>query len=326
MTTMGDVGEFGFIERVRAITGSAPHVLEGIGDDCAVIQSGNRVLLMTADLSIQDVHFRLDRSSPGDIGWKAATSSLSDIAAMGGIPQTVIVSVAAPKDFEAETLESIMQGIVSASQAEGAVVVGGDTTRSTTGLLLDVTLIGEAPEGRYLTRAGAKTGDHLVVTGYPARSACGLHAQENGHEEFALIASHQRPSARCSAGRWLNNQPGVHALIDLSDGLLQDVGHISAKSGTGLSITSAALPIDPETQHYCQRNDLDPIDMTLTGGESYELAFAVAPDAVKSVLAGLSAVSECEVTDIGIFTKTHGSLLVDDTERQPAGFDHFAQQ
>lgn len=326
MTSLRDLGEFAFIKRIADLVGDAPNVIEGIGDDCAVLQSGNRVLLVTADLSVENVHFRLAGTAPEDIGWKAVVASLSDVAAMGGIPQFVLVTAAAPRDTNVETLEAIARGVANGARAHGAVVVGGDTTRSIQGIVIDTIVIGEAPDGRYLTRRGARAGDQLLVTGFPGRSAAGLHAQEHGNAAPELVRSHHCPNPRLKEGRWLAKQEGVHAMIDVSDGLVQDAAHIARLSNLGVDIDSAALPIDGETRLYCGREGLNAVELTLQGGEAYELAFAVAADKADPVRDRLENDFGRPCAIVGTFLGGSAEVRVDGAATSLLGFDHFRDE
>jgi len=188
MSTLRDIGESGFIDRIANLLSASPEVIESVGDDCAVLRVGDRTLLVTCDLSIENVHFRRGAAAPEDIGWKAAAAALSDIAAMGGVPQFALTSVAAPAEMDADELEGIYRGMVDLVRHCGATIVGGDVTRSPDGLVLDVMVIGEAPEGRYTLRSGAKSGDMFAVTGWPGRSAAGLEALEGGEDLLLVIA------------------------------------------------------------------------------------------------------------------------------------------
>ncbi|MCH8204967.1 MAG: thiamine-phosphate kinase, partial [Candidatus Hydrogenedentes bacterium] len=213
MSTLRDIGEFAFIDRIANLLSASPEVIEGVGDDCAVLRVGDRTLLVTCDLSMENVHFRRGATAPEDIGWKAAAAALSDIAAMGGVPQFMLTSVAAPAQTDADELETIYRGMLDAARHCGAMVVGGDVTRSPGGLLLDVMVIGDAPEGRYTLRSGAKAGDMFAVTGWPGRSAAGLDAIEKNIDAPALIRAQSRPEPRIREGQWLCARDDVHAMI-----------------------------------------------------------------------------------------------------------------
>ena len=321
MTTLGELGEFGFIDRIAKLIPQYADVLEGVGDDCAVVRTGNQVWLATADLSIENIHFRWDKTTPQDLGWKAVSVSLSDIAAMGGVPRFVVATVAAQPDMDADALAGVMRGMIAACESVGAALVGGDTTRSDGGLVLDTFVLGEAPDGRYITRAGAQPGDIIAVTGWPGRSAAGHHALEHGFEApDELIKAHTRPQARAESGQWLRKQ-GVHALIDVSDGIVQDAGHIAERSGCAIDIDSSVVPIHDVLREYCAKNKLDATNLALTGGEDYELLVAYGPDA--KFPARFADACNLPLTPIGRCVTGPPEVRVDGKRLKRGGYDHF---
>jgi thiamine-monophosphate kinase len=323
VTRLSEIGEFGFIDRLSRIFGTNADVLEGIGDDCAVLRSETSILLVTCDMSIEDVHFRRANTRPEDIGWKTVAISLSDIAAMGGQPRFITVSLAAPMDTNTELLERIAAGMQEAARFGGAVIVGGDMTQSREGIAIDTTAIGEAVDGRYLARHGATNGDVLAVTGFPGDAAGGLHAQENGHLSSALIERLHRPIPRVAEGRWLAQQPGVHAMIDISDGLGQDAGHIAKASKLGVNIQRDDVPIGDALRGYCVAHHLDPREVTLRGGDAYELAMAIDRNAFEATAHGFAAQFDLTLRAVGTFSDAFTGVRVDGEAAAELGFDHF---
>lgn len=324
MTSASDTGEFGLIDRIAKIMPGSPDVIEGIGDDCAVIRLGDRVLLASTDLFVQDVHFRWAYMTGEDVGWKAAQAGLSDIAAMGGRPICLLVSLACPSDTDADTLEAIARGIAAAAGQHEAAVVGGDTTRHPTGVVIDIVALGEAVDGRYITRSGAQPGDVLVCTGPLGGSAAGLHALENSIDAPGLTHRHKQPSAQGSKGLWLARQPGVHAMIDISDGLVQDVGHIAKASNVGIDIVSNDVPMQSGLAAYCETHNLDAQTLALTGGEEYQLAFTVDSSEIEALLQRHKSTFETTLYPVGICTGQPGIVTVDGEEFTSQGFRHFA--
>jgi len=324
MKTMRDIGETAFIERVQKHLGTRADVIVGPGDDCAVVRVGDRILLITSDLSMEGVHFRRGVVPPREIGWKAATSGLSDIAAMGGTPLFMVTSVAAPANTDATEFEEICAGMAAAAESCGAALVGGDTAKSSEGIVLDVMVVGEAPSGRYVLRKGARPGDLFAVTGYPGRAAAGLDAQERHIDLPALIAAHYHPVARVREGQWLAQQPAVHAMIDVSDGPVQDGGHLCAQNGLGLAFTSASVAIDPMIADICVKSGRSIQDYVFTGGEAYELGFAIAPEAAGQVLSTFREKFQLPVTVLGQFTDEFQGLLIDGSPPVDSGYRHFA--
>ena len=324
MATLNDIGEFGFIRRLAQQLRSAPSVVEGVGDDCAVLRVGNRLLLVSCDLFIEDVHFRRHAATPEDIGWKAAISSLSDIAAMGGEPLFCVVSLACPGDTDLSFLDGIYDGLLDAMSQCGATLVGGDTTKSPAGVILDVTVMGEVVSDRYLARKGAQQGDRLVVTGQLGRAAAGLHAVEHGLATTPdLVQAHCHPVARLSEGQWFAARPAAHAMIDISDGLAQDAGHLGHAAGLGVDIDPTRLVVAPDLDAYCQAQGLDPRDFILTGGEDYELALAVDVRQCDEVITAFRREFHTEISAVGSFTESWHDVRVGGQALPRGGFDHF---
>ena len=322
MHTLRDIGEFGLIERLERFLPTSPLVVEGIGDDCAVVRFGDRQLLVSTDLFIENVHFRRDWATAADIGWKAAAASLSDIAAMGGAPLFCLTSLACPADTPTAMIEEIYQGISSALSRFGAVIVGGDTACVDAGTTLDVIVIGETVGNRCLRRHGAEVGDRVVVTGDCGTSSAGLHALANGHAAPELVQAHLRPVPRVSEGQWLCRRPGVHAMIDVSDGLLQDLGHIAAFSYLGIDIESGSVPVPLAVSDYCSTHGCDPRDFVFRGGEDYELAFTVAASEAGAVLDSFHHEFRLDLTAIGTVTDKWLGVRVDGQPVDVSGFDH----
>ena len=313
-----DIGEFGLIAR---LTHALPHddaVVVGVGDDCAVLRAGNATWLVSCDLSLEDVHFRRSTASPEDIGWKAAAAALSDIAAMGGVPRFVLVGLACPRDTELPFVERIYTGLRAAVAQSGAFVVGGDTTASRSGIVLDVTVIGEAKDGRYLLRRGACPGDAVLVTGRLGASAAGFQALESGVDCPELAQAHLHPQPRYAEGQWLAAHPDAHAMIDLSDGLMQDALHIAKASGLCIDLEANAVPIATALE----ANDIARA-MALTGGEDYELLVVVAPEAADEICAAFSDQFATPLTRVGLCHAGHPAVTLDGGVISQAGYAHF---
>ncbi len=325
MRTVHDIGEFRLIERLSRLMPNAPFVVEGIGDDCGVVRMGERLLLASSDMFIEDVHFRRDHILPSNIGWKAAASCISDVAAMGGTPTFCLVSIACPPSTDLQFVEQVYKGILSVLSRFGVVILGGDTTSSPQGLVIDMTVIGQTMGPHFLRRRGARNGDLLAITGWPGMSAAGFHALEHDHDAPTLVAAHQQPRPRVREGQWLCARPSIHALIDVSDGLLQDAGHIAKASNLGVNIDSNGLPIHSDLDRYCQMHGLDAHSFVLTGGEDYELAFAMSPDQHERSLQDFHHEFRTELTIIGEFTNEWSGVRVGGEETDWTGFQHFAE-
>lgn len=323
MSQLGALGEFGLIRQLTEGLASSEDVLTGIGDDCAVLRLGDRELLVTCDAAIEDVHFRRALASPQAIGWKSAASALSDIAAMGGQPRFVLITLACPPDTSMDFLEALYRGMAEAVSYCGAVVVGGDTTQSPSGMVIDLTVIGEPVAQRSLLRSGARPRDCLAVTGWPGRSAAGLLALERGDEIPALVQAHLHPLPRIAEGQWLAAQPEVHAAIDLSDGLLQDAGHLAESSQLGIDLHRSAVPIAPELRAFCGKHALDAGNLAFNGGEEYELVLALDGDSAVPLAHGFQERFGLPLTVIGRFTEAWSGMRMEGEALHPQGYDHF---
>lgn len=253
------------------------HVLQGIGDDCAVTRGDDGTLrLCTTDMLVEEVHFRLRDLSAAELGRKALAVNLSDIAAMGGWALDAYVAVALPAALDGRFLAELEGGMADLAAEHGLAVLGGDTTRSPGPLVLSITVIGAAEQGKVLLRSGARPGDRLYVSGPLGDSAAGLHALTQGHgddDELArpLIARHLAPRARLELGRRLAQSGAARAAMDLSDGLSTDLPRLLAASSVSARVDAERVPLSAALKRYCEREELDPLALALHGGEDYEL-------------------------------------------------------
>jgi thiamine-monophosphate kinase len=339
-----DVGELGLIRRLRSgLAARAAGVLTGVGDDTAVLApTPGAALLATTDLVIENVHFRRGTAPPRDVGWKdvgwkALAVNLSDIAAMGGRPRWALIGLALPDDTDLADVDALYAGLREAAAPHGVAIVGGDTCASRSGLVLDVTLLGEHA-GTPRLRSMARPGHVVAVTGSLGRSAAGLHALEtraggaagNGlpaDDEAELVAAHRRPTARVAEGHWLAAQPAVHAMIDCSDGLATDLGHVCAESRVGARVAIERLPISAATRRAAAAFGRDPLAWALSGGEDYELLVTVEAAAAADVARGLEAATGTPLTVVGEITAEPGGPVFVDAGGAAvsarAGYEHF---
>ena len=269
-------GEFGFIDFIRS-NFPYPEGTTGIGDDCAVMPSGEGELLFSTDLLMEGVHFLRNESSPEDVGWKAAAVNLSDIAAMGGTPVATFLSIALPKDAQGEWADRFIEGYTDISRQYDVPLLGGDTTSSLRDIAVNVGVLGRCPSGRRLMRNGAKVGETIYVTGPLGDSAGGLQAILKGIERTddvtRLICRHKRPIPRIEAGRILMESGKAGAMMDISDGIGSDLRHIMKASGVGAVIDLERLPLSPELVSVCKEQGWDIYEMATSGGEDFELMF-----------------------------------------------------
>lgn len=319
-------------------------MLRGIGDDAAIIRPpANHLLLLSTDLLAEGIHFDLATATFEDIGYKAAAANLSDIAAMGGVPQHLLVAVAIPGSCKSSEIERLYRGLMRACRLYGVELVGGDTSASRQGLFIGVTVTGIAEPGQALTRDGANVGDLLYVTGTLGDSLAGLNilrtrirakeeAGEGQHKRHLryLIERHLRPTPRIEEGQLLATHHLATAAIDLSDGLAGDLAHVCEESRVGAEIEIAALPLSSACRWYAAAHHLDPIRLALTGGEDYELLFTVSPgNRVK--LDRLTQRTRCRFSCIGMIRPKGFGLRVkhrNGSSRRltTASYQHFQSQ
>ena len=315
---LSELGEFGLIDRIRDRF-PAPDGVAGIGDDCAVLpQRSGRDTLVSTDLLIEGTHFLREDIPPYRLGWKSAAVNVSDIAAMGGKPVATFLSVALPADLDASWTDEFLRGYGDLSGRFGVALLGGDTTASPDRICINVAVLGECPSGTARLRSHAQAGDLVCVTGPLGDSAAGLKAILGGVERDAdvqaLIDRHYLPLPRVAEGLQLAASPGIHAMMDISDGIGSDLGHILTASGCGARIDVAALPLSPTLQRVCARQGWDAAALAIGGGEDYELLFTCTPEAEKALA----------VPHTVIGTITAGtSLEWLGTRRSFHGFDHF---
>ena len=282
--------EFRFIEQlVQQFGRTGPSVIRGIGDDAAIVRSvAGRELLVTADLLIEHVHFDFTTATFEDVGYKAAVANLSDIAAMGGRPDYLITTTAIPSSYTQPEMLRLYRGMMGACREYGVRLIGGDTSRSPRDVFIGIIMIGSVPTGRALTRAGARPGDLLYVTGTLGDSLAGfelLAVQKKATNVTNLpdrvtrylLRRHRRPTPWVREAQWLSRRRLASAAIDLSDGLSGDFVHLCEQSGVGAEIEAAALPISIACRKYAEAGRLDATRLALKGGEDYELLFTVSP-------------------------------------------------
>jgi len=321
-TTIGDVGEFGFLSRLLPGMRSAPGVVVGPGQDCAVIRCGRRRYLFTVDALVEGVHFERGWFSARQLGRKGFLVNASDAAAMGGRPRFCVVNLAVPTEYPVHELIALQGGIVEAASETGAAVVGGNLTRALQ-LSVSVALLAEAPK-RIVTRRGARRGDHIYVTGTLGDAALGCRTLSGGTARTAVysVRRFREPSPRLHAGQVLVDSGIASAMIDVSDGLVQDLGHICDESIVGAVIRSNTIPLSPT---YRRALGAD-ATLALQGGEDYELLWTVPKRHMKR-LERIRARLGCPITCIGEIVAGPGVCLIGADGREAhlgtSGYDHF---
>lgn len=328
-----DVGEFPLIERLGAIVGRRrADVVVGIGDDAAALDLGGEALvLLTVDSQVEGVHFVRGWIPPRLLGRRLLAVNASDIAAMGGEPTHALVSLVLPPELELDWLEELYRGLGEEGDRLGASVVGGNVARSGDGVVLDLALLGRVPRGELLTRAGARPGDLVLVTGTLGAPAAGLWLSERPAADVpyreALLARHLAPTPRVREGRAIAASRLATAMIDLSDGLGSDVLHLCDRSGVGVRVHAGRLPLAPGVAEVARYSGTAPWEPALYGGEDFELLFTAPPPAADAIRARLAALGTA-VTPVGeVLPPSEGRWLVLPDGRpvplEGRGFTHF---
>jgi thiamine-monophosphate kinase len=310
------MNEFELIARLTKNLPANETVRAGAGDDCAVLDLGapDKLILFKTDAVVEGIHFTCE-TPPEKIGRKALARCLSDIAAMAGTPTAALVTMALPKNFDAEFLAKIYDGLNALAEKSGVAVVGGETTTNPERLLISIALLGTAPRGKQVLRSGAKAGDAIFVTGELGGS---------------LAEKHLEFEPRLAEARWLAEHFHVHAMIDLSDGLAGDLRHILNASGVGAEILKSALPVSRAAKLEARKSSSakPAFVAALSDGEDFELLFTVAgKDAVKLLDAWKKKFPELKLSCIGKIIAGDGILIRDQTGSHKLtahGYVHFA--
>ncbi|MGM0558271.1 MAG: thiamine-phosphate kinase [Myxococcota bacterium] len=328
--------EFELIERIATLFDQPEGVTFGIGDDCAVLDPG-RFDLITTDTLVEGTHFRREWSSAHDIGWKALAVSLSDVAAMGGGPGAFLLNLTLSEDVDEAWIDELLAGIKAACGElipEGfhVSVGGGDVTSTTGPTVITTTLLGEASPAGPVLRNGAVPGDRLILLGPTGASAAGLAILRGDFdvdpESFpGLLTAHRRPNPRIREGALLGLYGIPSSLIDISDGLARDLGHILDSSSVGATIETHSLPRHPELITLGEAVDIDLLELMLTGGDDYELLISV-PPARMPKLWEVARREEWDVYDIGeVRAPEEGMRILGPDGKQmdfdSLGFEHF---
>ena len=290
-TNIDQLGEFGLIELLTAdIKKHHESTIKGVGDDAAVIKTGDTCQLISTDMLVEGIHFDLSYFPLKHLGYKAVTVNLSDIYAMNGTAKQITVSIAVSSKFSVEALEEIYAGIYLACNKFKVDLVGGDTCASKQGLVISITAIGEANEKDIVYRSGAQPNNLLVVSGDLGGAYVGLQLLEREKRVFLanpnaqpdlegndyIIERQLKPEPRkdiIEAFKTLGIEPT--SMIDISDGLSSEVFHLCSKSNVGMNVFEEKIPIDPMTYNMAREFDFDPTMCALNGGEDYELLFTI---------------------------------------------------
>ena len=327
------LGEFGLINLLAEMISKAQDksaasfqkLVIGIGDDAAAWKSETGTQLVTTDSLFQDVHFRLQTTPWYELGWKSQAVNLSDIAAMGGVPEYAVVSLAVPPDTEVDDVKALYQGMLDLAGKYGVAIVGGDTCRAPL-VSITLTVLGSAKNDKVLTRSAARPGDRIAVTGALGAAAAGMEMldkklrfdDESGRR---LREAFLKPEPRVVEGQKLVGL-GVKAAIDISDGLIADLKHICESSRVGARVEVGQIPVAAAVRaNFAERA----LGLALAGGEDYELLFTASGEVIDRVRAKIS----CPVTIIGeVVAEKPGGVVVIDERGGPidlsrSGWEHF---
>lgn len=293
-TSLSELGEFGLINHLtKNFKMQHKSTIKGVGDDAAVLNIENKQVLVTTDLLIEGVHFDLSYMPLKHLGYKAVIVNLSDIYAMNGTASQITVSIAVSNRFPVEALEELYEGIFLACKTYKIDLVGGDTTSSTKGLLINITAIGEVNKEDVVYRNSAKPNDLLVVSGDLGAAYLGLQVLEREKKVFEvnpnsqpdlseysyLIERQLKPEARKDIIKLLKDlEVKPTAMIDISDGLSSEILHICKQSKVGCNLYEEKIPLDPQVISTCEEFDLNSTTIALSGGEEYELLFTISQE------------------------------------------------
>jgi thiamine-monophosphate kinase len=333
------LGEFGLIDRIkRALPAPSREVVVGIGDDVAVLRSSSdRVWLATCDVQVEGVHFLRDGIDPSDLGHKALAINLSDIAATAGTPHFALVSLGLPKGLEVEFVDGLYEGLRAEAKKFGVEIVGGNISSSRLGVFIDITLLGDAAPKDIMLRSGAHPGDQILVTGTLGDAAAGVAMLLDTHlptnPEYATLARSRRnrPTPRIREGQLIGASHSATAMIDVSDGVAGDLGHICEHSKTGVRLYADRLPVDKANRALSQLAHGDEWYFALHGGEDYELLFTAPASRANALASQILRQTGTPVTNIGELLpdfQGQGLVLPDGrvVQLEPRGWDHFNAQ
>lgn len=298
------------------LPGDGPGVRIGPGDDCAVVTGEG--IAVTTDMAVEDVHFRRSWLPPEDIGYHAAAGALSDLAAVASRPIGVLASLALGPGDEEEVGRAVMAGVARAAADVGAIVLGGDLTRSPGPIVLDITALGDV--GAAVLRSGAQPGDEVWVTGRLGAAAAAVRAWLSDEPpDPEARSAYARPTPRTREASWLADRSIPTAMIDLSDGIAGDAGHIAAASGVRVVVRAAALPI------AAAADGADAIALAAAGGEDYELCFTARPGAVAGIEAEFRDRFGVPLSRVGYVEEGSGAVVVDESGRdmELQAFQHW---
>lgn len=333
---VADLGEHALVARILArLPRPSPLVLVGPGDDAAVLaMARNERLVVTTDAVVEGVHFSRAFSRPSDVGHKALAVNLSDLAAMGATPRWALLSLVLPGSWPVADVEDLVDGLAALAGRHNVSVVGGNITRTAGALVVDVTAGGGVSARKWLTRAGAKPGHEIWVSGSIGGASAGLEmlraSQGPGSAPpiHGCVLRHQRPEPRVRLGIAVGRSRAASAAMDLSDGLADALTQVARASGVGVRVDAESLPIEAGAREWWTARGMDAVTAAVAGGDDYELLFAV-PSKQRRALRSVTRHVADPLTKIGVFTKDpRERVILRDGQAKPLpeGFEHFAHR
>ncbi len=333
MTKLSKIGEFGLINRIREnFMQGLPSGVTGIGDDCAIIPFNDKdASLVTTDMLIEDQHFLIDKISPYELGYKSLAVNLSDIAAMGGIPENAFLSLGIPATTDIEWLDEFFRGFRYLASKTNTFLLGGDISKSDKKLIINVAVTGKAARSKIKKRSTAKPGDIICVTDFVGDSGGGLKALLNNlplnKDIKYLISRHHMPVPNLDEGRWLSELPGVHAMIDVSDGIESDIHRIMESSDVGAEIDLESIPVSEILLKVSEKHNWNKYEIAVNGGEDYCLMLTVKKHQLEYIKNNFSIHFGKPLYPVGKITNKRGNLTFKLNKKKidfsKHGFDHF---
>ena len=327
ITAVSDLGEFGLIARITERLGAAvqrsPRVVVGPGDDAAVLRVPDGRAVVSTDVLVDGVHFRRDWSTGYDVGRRAAAANLADLAAMGADATALVVGLATPGDLAVTWVDALADGLRDEAAVCGAVVVGGDVVRSPT-LTVSVTALGDLHGRVPVSRSGARPGDVAVVAGRLGFAAAGLDLLRAGMADAPLADAHRRPVVAYAAAVRLA-ELGATSMIDVSDGLVADLGHVAAASGVGIELARDDLPLPADLVDAGLLVGVDPLSWVAYGGDDHAFAATMSSDLALRAVAVLADLPVAvPFAQVGRVVDGTGVVFVDEAPAAAGGWEHFS--
>ncbi|HMA63210.1 MAG TPA: thiamine-phosphate kinase [bacterium] len=333
MKYLSEIGEFGFIDKIVARHARSKQGSISVGDDCSVEPIDEKFArLVTTDLLVENVHFLKKAIRARELGYKALAVNFSDIAAMGGKPENIHISVAFPENTKIDWLEEFYSGIHELADQYDAGIMGGDTTSSPNNIIINIVVSGILEREKIKYRSGAQLGDIICVNKYVGDSAAGLKLILNdinieSEDEKYLIKAHNHPVAQLQQGQFLAENTAVHAMLDVSDGIGSDIEHIMERSKKGARINLEKIPISHQLQNMAKKRGWNALDLAINGGEDYCLLFTVDPEEFEQLKQNYQKQFDQPIFNIGTIKEQKYGLRYFKKDQQQKftghGFDHF---